>query len=251
MGSMCLNSKKRYTFALPKIERMSTNQPDKAEGTIHAVEEAFSKTEHFIETNQKVILIVVGLLIVLVLGFFGFRKYYLQPRETEAQGQMFMAEKYFEMDSLAKALNGDGNYLGFLDIMDQYSMTKSANLAKYYAGISYLKLGQFEKAIEYLEKFNGKDKVVGPMAKGGIGDAYLELNQPDKAIKYYLEAAEGTKNDFTSPLFYLKVAQVYEIQKNFEKALEYYKLIKKEYPRSFESQEIDKSIAYAEGMIKK
>jgi tetratricopeptide (TPR) repeat protein len=230
---------------------MSTNQPDKTEGTIHAVEEAFSKTEHFIENNQKIILIIVGLLIVLVLGFFGFRKYYLQPRETEAQGQMFMAEKYFEMDSLSKALNGDGNYLGFLAIMDQYSMTKSANLSKYYAGICYLKLGQFEKAIEYLEKFNGKDMVVASMAKGGIGDAYLELNQPDKAIKYYLEAAEGKKNDFSSPIFYMKAAQVYEVQKNFEKALEYYKLVKKEYPRSVEAQEIDKNISYMEGLLKK
>jgi len=230
---------------------MSTNQPDKTEGRIHAVEEAFGKTEQFIEKNQKIILVVVGVLIVVVLSFFGFRKYYMQPRETEAQGQMFMAEKYFEMASLNKALSGDGNYLGFLDIMDQYSMTKSANLSKYYAGICYLKLGQFEKAIEYLEKFNGRDLMVAAMAKGGIGDAYLELNQPDKAITYYLEAAVDKKNDFTTPVFYMKAAQVYEIQKNFEKALEYYKLIKKEYPRSFESQEIDKYISYAEGMIGK
>ena len=230
---------------------MSTNQPDKTEGRIHAVEEAFSKTEQFIESNQNLIMIVVGVLIVLVLGFFGFRKYYLQPREIEAQGQMFMAEKYFEMDSLTKALNGDGNYLGFLDIMDQYGMTKSANLAKYYTGISYLKLGQFEKAIEYLDKFNGRDKVVAAMAKGGIGDAYLELNQPDKALKYYLDAAEGKKNDFTSPIFYMKAAQVCEIQKNYEKALEYYRIVKKEYPRAPESQEIDKNISYTEGMIKK
>lgn len=230
---------------------MSTNQPDKTEGTIHAVEEAFGKTEQFIEKNQKVILIVVGVLILLVLGFFGFRKYYLQPRETEAQSQMFMAEKYFEMDSLNKALNGDGNYLGFLDIMDQYSMTKTSNLAKYYTGICYLKLGMFEKAIDYLEKFNSKDQVVAPMARGGIGDAYLELGQPDKAIQNYLEAAGETKNEFTSPMFYQKAAQVYQIQKNYEKALEYYKLIKKEYPRSFEAQDVDKNIAFMEGMVKK
>ena len=229
---------------------MSTNKPEKEEGTIHAVEEAFGKTEQFIEKNQKVILIVIGALIVLVLGFFGFRKYYLQPREKEAQSQMFMAEKYFEMDSISKALNGDGNYLGFLEIMEQYSMTKSANLAKYYTGICYLKQGQFENAIKYLEKFNGRDKIVAPMAKGGIGDAYLELNQPDQALKYYLEAAEKYKNEFTSPIFYQKIGQVYEIQKDYKKALEYYKLIKKEYPRSFEAQDIDKSIAFAEGMIK-
>lgn len=230
---------------------MSTNQPDKTEDRIHAVEEAFGKTEQFIEKNQKVILIVVGVLIVLVLGFFGFRKYYLQPRETEAQGQMFMAEKYFEMDSLNKALSGDGNYLGFLDIIDQYGMTKSANLSKYYAGICYLKLGQYQNAIDYLEKFNGRDLVVSAMATGGIGDAYLELNQPEKALEYYLEAAVDYKNEFTSPLFYMKAAQTCEIRKDYAKALEYYKTIKQEYPRSFEAQEIDKNISYAEGMIGK
>ena len=230
---------------------MSTNQPDKTEDRIHAVEEAFGKTEQFIEKNQKVILIVVGVLVVLVLGFFGFRKYYLQPRETEAQGQMFMAEKYFEMDSLNKALSGDGNYLGFLDIIDQYGMTKSANLSKYYAGICYLKLGQYENAIDYLEKFNGRDLVVSAMATGGIGDAYLELNQPEKALEYYLDAAVDYKNEFTSPLFYMKAAQTCEIRKDYTKALEYYKTIKKEYPRSFEAQEIDKNISYAEGMIGK
>ncbi|HNW75481.1 MAG TPA: tetratricopeptide repeat protein [Bacteroidales bacterium] len=230
---------------------MSKKQPDKTEGTIQTVEEAFGKTEQFIEKNQKVILIVIGVLIVVVLGFFGFRKYYLQPREIEAQRQMFMAEKYFEMDSLKLALNGDGNYPGFLDIMSQYNMTKSANLSKYYTGICYLKMGQYQKAIDYLEKFKCKDYVVGPMAKGGIGDAYLELNQPDKAIEYYINAAEMVNNQFTSPLFYMKAAQVYEIGKNYQKALEYYTLIKKNYPQSFESQDIDKSIAFMEGMLKK
>jgi tetratricopeptide (TPR) repeat protein len=155
------------------------------------------------------------------------------------------------MDSLNKALSGDGNYLGFLDIIDQYGMTKSANLSKYYAGICYLKLGQYENAIDYLEKFNGRDLVVSAMATGGIGDAYLELNQPEKALEYYLEAAVDYKNEFTSPLFYMKAAQTCEIRKDYTKALEYYKTIKKEYPRSFEAQEIDKNISYAEGMIGK
>src|SRR5512137_655283 len=102
-------------------------QVDKTEERIVKVEEAFSKTEQFIERNQKIILIIVGALVIVVLGFFGFKRFYLAPKEKEAQGQMFMAEKYFEMDSISKALNGDGNYLGFLDIIDQYGITKSAN----------------------------------------------------------------------------------------------------------------------------
>ncbi|NQV02678.1 MAG: tetratricopeptide repeat protein [Bacteroidia bacterium] len=217
----------------------------KADERLHTVEEALSKTEAFIERNQQIILIVVGVLIVIVLGFFGFRKYYLEPKEKEAQGQMFMAEMYFEQDSLSRALNGDGNYLGFLDIIDQYGLTKSANLATYYAGISYLKLGDYEQAIEYLKDFDGDDQVAAPLATGAIGDAYMELDNVEKAIGYYIEAADQSNNELTAPLFLMKAGMVYEIQGNYRRALEMYKRIKQEYPRSFEGTQIDKFISFA------
>jgi tetratricopeptide (TPR) repeat protein len=224
---------------------------DKTEESIEKVEAAFSKTEQFIETNQKIILIVVGAIVVIVLGYFGFRRFYLAPKEKEAQGQMFMAEKYFQMDSINKALNGDGNYLGFLDVIDQYGITKSANLARYYAGICYLKKGEFEKAIEYLKKFSSKDEMVGPMAIGAIGDAYFELKQEDKALEYYLKAADEKKNDFTTPMLLMKAGMTYEDMGKFDKALETYKKIKDEYPRSNEGRDIDKYIGKMEGLLKK
>jgi tetratricopeptide (TPR) repeat protein len=223
---------------------------DKTEDRIVAVEEAFSKTEQFIETNQRIILIVVGAIIVIVLGFFGFRRFYLAPKEKEAQGQMFMAEKYFEMDSINKALNGDGNYLGFLDIMDQYGITKAAGLAHYYAGICYLKKGDYENAIKFLKKFSANDEMVQPMATGAIGDCYMELKEPDKAVDYYLKAADQKKNELTTPMLLMKAGWVYEDQGKYDQALAVYKRIKNEYPRSEEGNEIDKYIGKMEGLIK-
>ena len=224
---------------------------DKTEERIVAVEEAFSRTEQFIEKYQQIILIVVGVIIVIVLGFFGFKRFYLAPREKDAQSQMFMAEKYFEQDSLKKALNGDGQYLGFLAIIDEFGMTKSANLAHYYAGMCYLKLGQFETALEQLNKFSSSDQLVGPMAKGAMGDANMELKQVQKAADLYTEAAEMRKNDFTSPMFLMKAAMAYEELGNFQKAVGIYKQIKENYARSNEGREVDKFIAYDEGQIKK
>ena len=224
---------------------------DKTEERIIAVEEAFGKTEQFIEKYQQIIMIVVGVIIVVVLGFFGFKRFYLAPKEKDAQSQMFMAEKYFEQDSLQKALNGDGQYLGFLAVIDEFGMTKSANLAHYYAGICYLKLGQFEKALEQLNKFSSNDQFVGPMAKGAMGDANMELKQVEKAAGLYMDAAEMQKNDLTSPLFMRKAAMAYEELGNYEKAISIYKKIKETYSRSNEGRDVDKYITYDEGMLKK
>jgi tetratricopeptide (TPR) repeat protein len=224
---------------------------DNTEEKIHAVEEALSKSEKFIEKNQKILTIIIGSAVVIVLGIFAFQKLYIAPREKAAQGQLFMAQKYFEQDSLNKALNGDGQELGFLDIIDEYSMTKASNLAKYYTGIIYLKQGKFDDAITYLKKFDSDDEFVGPMAAGGIGDAYLELGQKDKALEYYQKASSMQDNDLTTPLYLMRAAFVYEDLGKFDKAVELYEKIQKEHVKSTEARDIEKYIEQAKAKIPK
>jgi tetratricopeptide (TPR) repeat protein len=222
---------------------------DKTEGGIVAVEEALSKTERFIERNQKLLTIIIGAIVIVVLVFFAFKKFYMAPREKEVKEQMFMAERYFEIDSLSLALNGDGMYPGFLGIIDDYGMTQGANLAEYYAGVCYLKMGNYNDAIDHLKSFKGKDHMLGPMAKGAIGDAYMELNQPGKAAEYYTEAAGMQDNEFTTPLFLMKAGWTYEIQKDYKNALGVYEKIKYTYPTTNEGREIDKYINRVKGLM--
>ena len=223
----------------------------KAEQRLETIEESLSKTESFIVENQNVISIVVGVLIVVILGYFGFQKYYMEPQNTEAQEQMYNAQRYFESDSLDKALYGDGNSLGFVDVASDYSMTKAGNLANYYAGLSFLKKGNYDQALDYLKSFESSDHVIGSMAKGAIGDAYLEKGDISTAVSYYLEAAHRDANDFSTPLFLLKAGNVYELDKNYSKAVDVYTIIKEDYPNSNEAREIDKYIARANGFLNK
>jgi tetratricopeptide (TPR) repeat protein len=224
---------------------------DTTEEKIHVVEEALSKTELFIEKNQKTLIIIVGVIIVIGLGIFAFQRLYLQPREKEAQGQMFMAQKYFEQDSLNKALNGDGNYVGFLSIIDDYSMTKASNLSKYYVGMIYLKQGKYQDAITYLKKFNGKDELVAPMATGSIGDAYLELGDKEKAVDYYLKAGKQRSNDMTTPLYLMRAAWVYEDLGKYDQAVELYEQIRKDHNKSMEARDVEKYLERAKAMTAK
>ncbi len=224
---------------------------DLTEERLEAVEEALTKSEQIIEKHQKTILIVIGAIVLAVVAYFAFDKYYIQPKEEKAQVEMAWAESYFGIDSLQMALEGKGINPGFLDIIDQYGMTKSANLAKYYAGICYLKLGNYNEAIKKLKGFKADDKIVAPMAMGAIGDAYLELGETDKAITYYLDAANQNKNDFTSPLFFQKAALAYESDNDFSKALNLHERIAKDFPTSNEGRQAEKYIVYLKSKLNK
>lgn len=221
---------------------------DNTEEKIIAVEEALSKSELFIEKNQKLLMTILGVIALLVLGYFGFQRFILLPREKEAQSQMFMAERYFEQDSLRLALDGDGQYPGFLQIIDDYGMTKSAKLSHYYVGIIYLNQGKFQEAIEHLEKFKTDDVMLAPMAKGAIADAYMELGQKEDAAEQYMKAADTYENEFTTPVFLQKAGWAYEDAGNKDKALEAYNRIKTEYPRSTEARDVEKFIIRLKGV---
>jgi len=224
---------------------------DTTEDRIVAVEEALSKTEQFIERNQRIITYVIGGLILVTLLVFGYRKFVSLPKEKAAQTAIYMAEYYFEQDSLELALNGAGESIGFLGIIDDYGSTASGNLASYYAGICYLNLGDYEEAINNLRKFSGDDVIVPGMALGAIGDAYMQLGDVKKAISYYLDAASKNANEFSSPAFLVKAGWAYEINKEFDKALDMYEKIKKEYPKTREARDIDKYIARAKANLGK
>jgi tetratricopeptide (TPR) repeat protein len=213
--------------------------------------ETLSKTEELIFNNQKFIGIVISIFIIAILGYFGYSKYYLAPKTTEAEEQMFMAQQYFESDSLDLALYGDGNSDGFIDIASDYSMTKPGNLANYYAGISFLKKKEFEKAIDYLEDFDADDHIISPMATGAIGDAYLELGEKEKSAAYYIEAANIDDNGFTAPLFLFKAGQVYELLGKYDKAINTYTRIKTKYYKSNEGRTIEKNISRVKELKKK
>jgi tetratricopeptide (TPR) repeat protein len=209
---------------------------------IKNVEETLTRTEQFLESNYKPLLTGLAIVVALV-GLFWLGKVYLTKRNNEAQSQMYQAERYLEMDSINLALNGDGNYLGFIDIADEYKFTKAGNLARYGAGICHLHLGNYQEAIDFLNKYSRKDKVIGSIALGATGDAYVELGDLEKGISKYLEAAEFADNSFNSPLFLMKAAELYELKGSYPEALKLYERIKDEYPTSTEGSSIEKYIS--------
>jgi tetratricopeptide (TPR) repeat protein len=210
--------------------------------------ETTHKVESFYHKNKKTINNTIFAVLGIIVAYFVFNEYYLKPKEKEAQVAIFPAQAWFEIDSFDLALNGKGDKAGFLTVISDYGMTKTANLAHYYAGICYLQKGEFDMAIEQLEDFDTDNKVLGPLAMGLLGDAYSEKNELNKAVKNYLKAASFSSNKLTTPIFLKKAAYVYEENKEWSDALNLYEKIKKEYPDAQEASDIDKYIARAKAM---
>jgi tetratricopeptide (TPR) repeat protein len=166
--------------------------------------------------------------------------------EKEAQTDMYMAELYFQKDSFNLALNGDGQYLGFIDVADDYSWTKVGQLANYYAGICYLHLSDYGNAIEYLDDFSSDDIVLSTLALGCIGDAYMELGDIDNALANYKDASNNNDNEFTKPIYLMKQAIIHEQNGDYDDALVLYNDIKTNFKTSREAYGIERHISRAE-----
>ncbi|SFU55983.1 Tetratricopeptide repeat-containing protein [Pustulibacterium marinum] len=223
----------------------------------NSLDEGASKTEEWVENNKNTVLGVIGVIVVAAIGFFVYTKFIGTPKEEKASNDMFFAQEYFNeamngaeaKDSLLDlSLKGGNGTYGFLDIIEEYNGTKAANLATYSAGMAYLELKNYDKAIEYLDNFNADDEMLAPLAKGNIGDAFSQLGQYDDAMSYYDKAIALKDNDFTTPLYLFKAGMLAKEQKDYDKALKYFNRIKEEYPESQQAKTIDAYIALVENI---
>ncbi len=224
----------------------------------NTLDQGASKTEAWIEKNQKPLLIFIILVAVGVVGYFAYDRYIKAPKETEAMNEMFQAQSYWEQALTAPAKDslynlslqgGEGKY-GFLDIIDNYGGTKAANLAHYYAGMAYLNTNKYQEAIAQLDKFKSDDEILAPLAKGAIGDAFAQLNQNEDALKYYEEAANMRTNEFTTPRFLLKAGIAAMAVNKTDKAMAHFKKIVDDYPKSPEATKAEIYTGRAEAMNK-
>ena len=221
----------------------------------NTLDETASKTEDWVAKNQKVLLAIVGVIAIGTLSYLLYNRFVVEPNEEKAANEIFQAQQFFQQavdateknDSLYNlALKGGEGKLGFLQVAEQYSGTAAGNLANYHAGMAYLNLGDFKNAIVYLEKFKSDDAVLKPIALGAIGDALSETNKEDDAISYYKKAAETSENDFTTPRYLFKAAQLYLTAGKKAEANKLFVEIKEKYETSKEGMNIDAFIAMTE-----
>ena len=183
--------------------------------------------------------IIIGIL-VLVLAILAFNRFYLQKKNAEASAQIVQPIQWYmqgDTASLNMALEGDGENDGFLDIASSYKLTKTANTANYYAGLTYLKLGKKDEAMDYLKKFKKKEDVLWYACQATIGDLYDDQGDEANAISYYEKAAKG-KDPLFTPITLFKLGQMYERKGDWNKALAAYETIEKDFYNEYNKMSV-------------
>ncbi|MCL2651639.1 MAG: CDC27 family protein [Candidatus Azobacteroides sp.] len=215
------------------------------------VGEILSKSEQFIDKYQKQLIFGVTAIVLIVVVILGVKHLYLAPKEKAAEAAIFRGEQYFANGQGDKALYGDSvQFDGFIAIIDNYSFTKTANLAHAYAGGSYYQKGELEKALEQLKKFNANDKMASPVITGLIGDCYVDMGKVKEGIDYFMKASSKADNNLISPIYLKKAGIALEHLGEFKQAIEVYNTIKDKYPTSQEANDIRKYIYRAEAQSK-
>jgi len=217
------------------------NLNDKEAQRQENLEQTVSATEQFFNENKKTIWCVVAAVLVIGLGILAYSKFIYQPKCVEAMQQSYPAEMSFQAGEYELALNGDGNNLGFADIIADYG-SKAGKAVYLYAGICELQLGNNEEALSYLKKYNGKEPILAARAKACEGDAYVALGDYEAAVRSYKAAVNAADNVFAAG-YLLKEGSALEALDRKADALACYKAIEDKYPQSLEAYDIAKYIA--------
>ena len=210
------------------------------------IENALGKTENWLIRNRKVLMGILIAAVAVALIIFGYIHIYKNPRQLKASEASFVAEQYFANDQYDLALNGDGTNDGFVEVAEQYRNTAAGNMASHYAGICYLKLGDYDNAMEYLGKYKKVKgfpaSIVNAQNAGLIGDVYSQKGDYKNAVAMYEKAVKESDNILTVPIYLKKAGLVYEQLGDNAKALECYQTLSEDYFNSLEARDIDKYI---------
>jgi tetratricopeptide (TPR) repeat protein len=206
-----------------------------------ALQQEVSKVAGFFEENKSTTLGAGIVLIALVAGFFGYQ-WYKNSQDVEGEKKLYKAVYAFESDSLSAAAKE------MAKISDEFG-GNTQNLSDLYLGITLLKQGKYDQAIEKLKNFSSSDLLVQARAYSLIGDAYSEKKSFGEAIEYYQKAADYKPNKFFTPTYLLKLALAFEANKQGKEALDAYSQITDKFPESAESIPAKKYKALIESSI--
>jgi tetratricopeptide (TPR) repeat protein len=217
---------------------MANEQPTLS--TKEQLNESLGGAISFFDLHKNKIYAIIAVVLGGIFLFYAYTVWYKGPKEKAAQVEIYKAQRFFERDSFSLAYNGNGQFMGFKDIMNEYSGTKAGNLSQYYAAVCLVQMGQKDEALPLLESYSANDNITQGLAYGLIADIKSEKKEEAaQAVELYKKAANTAKNGAISSIFLVKAAALYEELNDKENAKKMYEQVIKEYPKEAEIMQVE------------
>ena len=182
------------------------------------------------EKNARALSIAFGVLVLAVLGWFGYQQFILGPKNEEATKSYLAAQKNLTDGKEDLALGGKSvANPGFLGTYKEYGSTKAGKLSAYNAGLIEFKKGNYQKAYDLLDNFSSNNKVLVALKYGAMADCLSNLNKAADALSMADKAASASDDAYTTYYFTKKAGMLALALKKNAEAKKYFSTIDEKY----------------------
>lgn len=191
---------------------------------LEEINDSLSGVEQKFEQHKNIIYWSVMAVLIIALIIWAYFKFIYTPNLEKANAELAKAdtELIMKQDSVA-ALKA------YEKVAKNYS-NEAGNVAKLKAATILYAQGQIKKALNYLEDYSPKGKIVAPSSQSLLGDCYVNTKQLDKAVAAYDKAIKlAGDNKAFLPSLMLKKANVLHSLKKYNEELDIYEEIENNY----------------------
>jgi tetratricopeptide (TPR) repeat protein len=214
--------------------------------TLDAAENAAHWT---VEHQSKVIVGVIAVVVIAAIAFGGW--YYVQTQDEKASAELSTAVRTFEaqvrpagmppqpgLDSFASTQErATAARKQFQAIVDKYPRTHTADMARYFVGLTSEQLDDYAAAERSLQEAAGSSNPdLAALGKFALASVYRAEKKDAQAIDLYKQLIDKPTIVIGKATAQLELADFYESQQKPDEAKKIYDQVEKENPATEASQ---------------
>jgi len=226
------------------ISRKDLKHDKFAETMAHGVEE--------VAAHQRQAWLIAGVVLVLALGFLGWR-FWSERQSVKAQAALDEAMKTFQARIRVPGEAEEPGEVTYVDeknkytdaakklekVAAEYALSKPGRLARYYAGMSYARLGNHEEAQKWLRQVEGSsDEELAALARFQLAQTLIALGKGEDAVKLYQSLIARPTVLMPKATAMLALAEYYS-KSNSAEAVKLYTQIKTEFKNTAAADEAE------------
>ena len=217
-----------------------------SKATLHAAEQTVHWT---VEHQSKLVVAGIVVAVVALIGFGGW--YYMNSQNEKASIELGSAGRILEQQVRPPGVPAQPGFPSFAstqeratearkqfqNVVDKYPHTRTADMARYFVGLTSSQLGDnaaAERNLQEVAKSSNKD--LASLGKFALASVFRTENKDAQAIDLYKQLIDKPTTTVSKTTAQLELARFYEGRQKPDEAKRIYDQIQKENPASEAAQ---------------